>query len=149
MEKCLQSIYYLMINQINNDNIELNKLIMFLIHSVPIPINRNSKLKFYIPYYNNGIEIACPNINDTNIININVSMLFKWFSIDNIIIILRLILFEQKLLFVDDNYERLSNVIDIFISLISFTMDTYLYSNYVRRNVKLYRNIFTICKWGA
>ena len=118
MEKCLQSIYYLMINQINNDNIELNKLIMFLIHSVPIPINRNSKLKFYIPYYNNGIEIACPKINDINIININVSMLFKWFSIDNIIIILRLILFEQKLLFVDDNYERLSTVIDIFISLI-------------------------------
>ena len=118
MEKCLQSIYYLMIKQINDDNIELNKLIMFLIHSVPIPINRNSKLKFYIPYYNNGIEIACPKLNDINIININVSMLLNLFSIDNIIIILRLILFEKKLLFVDDNYERLSNVIDIFISLI-------------------------------
>jgi hypothetical protein len=117
MEKCLQSIYYLMVNQINNDNVELNKLIMFLIHSVPIPINRNGKLKFFVPYYNNGIEIACPKINDINI-NINVSMLFKWFSIDNIIIIIRLILFEKKLLFVDDNYERLSNVIDIFISLI-------------------------------
>ena len=118
MEKCLQSIYYLMVNQINDSKIELNKLIMFLIHSVPIPLTRNSKLKFYIPYYNNGIEIACPKLNDISIINFNVSMLFKWFSIDNIITILRLILFEKKILFIDDNYERLSNVIDIFISLI-------------------------------
>ena len=118
VEKCLQSIYYLMLNQINDDKIELNKILMFLIHSIPIPLNRNSKLKFYMPYFPNGIEIACPKLNDINIININVSVLFKWFSIDNIIIILRLILFEKKLLFVDDNYERLSNVIDIFISLI-------------------------------
>ena len=118
MSKCLQSIYYLMVNQINDDKIELNKILMFLIHSVPIPLNRNSKLKFYLPFFNNGIEIACPKLNDINIININVSVLFKWFSIDNIIIILRLILFEKKLLFVDDNYERLSNIIDIFISLI-------------------------------
>ena len=118
MEKCLQSIYYLMINQINEDKIELNKILMFLIHSIPIPINRNSKLKFYMPYFPNGIEIACPKLNDINIININVSVLFKWFSIENILIILRLILFEKKLLFVDDNYERLSNVIDIFISVI-------------------------------
>ena len=118
MEKCLQSIYYLMMNQINDDKIELNKILMFLIHSIPIPLNRNSKLKFYMPYFPNGIEISCPKLNDINIININVSVLFKWFSIDNIIIILRLILFEKKLLFVDDNYERLSNIIDIFISLI-------------------------------
>ena len=125
MEKCLQSIYYLMIEQMNNfriindnDKIELNKLIMFLVHSVPIPNSRNSKLKFYIPYFNNGIEITCPKLNDINIININISVLLKWFSINNIIIILRLILFEKKLLFVDDNYERLSNIIDIFISLI-------------------------------
>ena len=118
MEKCLQSIYYLMVNQINDSNIELNKLIMFLIHSIPIPLNRNSKLKFYIPYYNNGIEIACPKLNDINIINVNISILFKWFNIENIITILKLILFEKKLLFVDDNYERISNVIDIFITLI-------------------------------
>ena len=118
MKKCLQSIYYLMIAQINDSKIELNKLIMFLIHSVPIPLNRNSKLKFHIPYFKNGIEIACPKVNDINIININVSILFKWFSIENILIILRLLLFEKKLLFIDDNYERLSNVIDIFVSLI-------------------------------
>ena len=118
MEKCLQSIYYLMVNQIDDKKIELNKILMFLIHSIPIPLNRNSKLKFYIPYYNNGIELTCPKLNDINIINMNVSVLFKWFTLDNIIIILRLILFEKKLLFVDDNYERLSNVIDIFISLI-------------------------------
>ena len=59
MAKCLQSIYYIMINQIDNNfttdknKNELNKIIMFLIHSIPIPINRNSKLKFYLPYNNN------------------------------------------------------------------------------------------------
>ena len=118
MEKCLQSIYYLMLAQTNDSKLELNNLIMFLIHSIPIPLNRNSKLKFNIPYFNNGIEIACPKLNDINIININVSILLKLFSIENIVIILRLLLFEKKLLFIDDNYERLSNVIDIFISLI-------------------------------
>ena len=124
MEKCLQSIYYLMVNQIDNnfsndkDKNELNKIIMFLIHSIPIPINRNSKLKFYIPYYKNGIEITCPKLNDINIINNNITPLFDLFSIKNILIILRLILFEKKLLFVDDNYERMSNVINAFTSLI-------------------------------
>ena len=124
MEKCLQSIYYLMVNQIDNnfssdkDKNELNKIIMFLIHSIPIPINRNSKLKFYIPYYKNGIEIACPKLNDINIINNNIISLFNLFSIKNILIIFRLLLFEKKLLFVDDNYERMCNVIDAFTSLI-------------------------------
>ena len=112
MEKSLQSIYYLMIN-----NCDINDLIMFLIHSIPIP-NINSKLKFNIPFYNNGIELMCPKLHDINIMNINVTKLLQWFSIDNIIIILRLILFEQKILFIDDNYERLSNVIDTFVSLI-------------------------------
>ena len=124
MEKCLQSIYYLMVSQIDNnfpidkDKNELNKIIMFLIHSIPIPINRNSKLKFYIPYYKNGIEIACPKLNDINIINNNITQLFDLFTIKNILIILRLLLFEKKLLFIDDNYERMSNVIDAFTSLI-------------------------------
>ena len=124
MAKCLQSIYYIMINQIDNNfttdknKNELNKIIMFLIHSIPIPINRNSKLKFYLPYYKNGIEIACPKLNDINIINNNIILLFDLFSIKNILIIFRLLLFEKKLLFVDDNYERMSNVIDAFTSLI-------------------------------
>ena len=112
MEKSLQSIYYLMVN-----NCDINDLLMFLIHSIPIP-NTNSKLKFNLPFYNNGIELTCPKVHDINIININITKLLHWFSIDNIIIILRLILFEQKILFVDDNYERLSSVIDTFVSLI-------------------------------
>ena len=45
-------------------------------------------------------------------------LLLKLFTIDYITIIFRLILFEKKILFIDDDYTRLSNVTDNFISLL-------------------------------
>ena len=50
--------------------------------------------------------------------NTSISQLLNYFSIDNLIIILRLILFEKKILFIDDDYTRLSLVTDNFISLL-------------------------------
>ena len=118
MEKCVQSIY----NLIKNDNDSpkeknnLNKLIMHLINSIPIP-DIYSDVIFYIPYYPEGIEIRCPKLNDLKM-NTNLSSLLKLFTIDYIVVIFRFLLFEKKILFIDDDYTRLSNVTDNFISLL-------------------------------
>ena len=118
MEKCVQSIY----NLIKKDNDSpkeknnLNKLIMHLINSIPIP-DIHSNVIFYLPYYPEGIEIRCPKLNDLKM-NTNLSCLLKLFSIDYIVVIFRFLLFEKKILFIDDDYTRLSNVTDNFISLL-------------------------------
>ena len=118
MEKCVQSIY----NLIKKDNDSpkeknnLNKLIMHLINSIPIP-DIHSNVIFYVPYYPEGIEIRCPKLNDLKM-NTNLSCLLKLFTIDYIVVIFRFLLFEKKILFIDDDYTRLSNVTDNFISLL-------------------------------
>ena len=117
MKKCLQSIYTMIVNKLKYNNRDLNNLIMHLIHSVPIP-ERETGIKFFIPYFNKNIKLICPKMQDINIINTNLSNLLQYFSIDYIVIILRLILFEKKVLFIDNDYTRLSLVIDNFLSLI-------------------------------
>jgi hypothetical protein len=117
MKKCLQSIYTSVINHLSDNKPDLNNLIMYLIHSVPIP-ERNTKVKFFVPYCSKGIELICPKVQDISIMNTNISLLLKYFTIDKLIIIFRLVLFEKKILFIDDDYTRLSFVTDSFISLL-------------------------------
>ena len=122
MKKCLQSIYNLIIkNSVNvNDEIEknkLNNLIMHIINSVPIP-DIKTRVHFYIPYFSKGIKLKCPKLNDLKIMNTTISDLLNIFSIDNIVTIFRFLIFEKKILFIDDDYTRLTNVTDNFISLL-------------------------------
>ena len=117
MKKCLQSIYSMFINHLIDNKPDLNNLIMYLVHSIPIP-EKNTKVKFFLPFCPKGIELTCPKVQDISIMNSNISSLLKYFSIDRIIIIFRLILFEKKILFIDDDYTRLSLVTDSFISLL-------------------------------
>ena len=117
MKKCLQSIYTMIVNNTKNNNLELNNLIMHLIHSVPIP-ERETRVRFFIPHFSKSIKLICPKMQDISVINTNLSYLLKYFNIDYLIIILRLMLFEKRILFIDDDYTRLSLVIDNFLSLI-------------------------------
>ena len=118
MKKCLQAIYELLLKNPTKKKEDINNLIMYLIHSVPIP-KKSDLVKFYIPYYSEGITLSCPKVKDIiSIMNTNISDLFQYFSIDNILLIFRLILSEQKILFFDDDYTRLSNVIDSFLTLL-------------------------------
>ena len=116
IKTCLKSIFYL-IKEKKEKN-ELNNLIMYLINSVPIPEIETS-VQFYIPYNkHNKIKLKYPKLNDLNIMNLTISNLLKYFSIDFIVLIIRLLLFEKKILFIDDDYTLLSNVTDNFISLL-------------------------------
>ena len=117
MKKCLQSIYTLIKENLKDNNVILNNLIMHLIHSVPIP-EKDTRVLFYIPYIKKNIKLICPKMQDISVMNTNLSYLLKYFSIDYLVIILRLILFEQRVIFIDDDYTRLSLVIDNFLSLI-------------------------------
>ena len=116
---CIYTNYNDILN--NNNLIEkyiINDLITYLIYSIPIPYP-NSCILFNLPFTNDKIEIECPyNNNVRNIQNLNYSNLLNYFSVENIINIYRLILFEQKILFIDKDYNRLSSIIQSFINLL-------------------------------
>ena len=122
MTRSLQSILNVMseeqIIEFSKTNFKINDLIMYLINSVPIPIEKNTRVKFYIPFFEKGIYLKYPKIDEINIVNINYIRLFELFNIDNFLLIIRLLLFEKKILFIDDDYTRLSEVTDAFTSLL-------------------------------
>ena len=118
LEKCLNTIYNIMKTSTVSLNFEINDLIMYLIHSIPIP-EKNMKIQFYIPYCPNPkIEIECPKEDDISIMNNNHITLFNYLSADNIVLIFRLLLSEKKLLFIHDDYTELTNITNSFISLL-------------------------------
>ena len=122
MTRCLQSIFNVfseeqIMNYLKTD-FKINDLIMYLINSVPIPIEKKTRVKFYIPFLENGLLLKCPKINEISIVNIKYMKLLVLFSIENILIIIRLLLLEKKILFIDDDYTRLSEVTNAFISLL-------------------------------
>jgi hypothetical protein len=116
MEKCIQSILIQMADEKTSSS-DIYNQILHLTREVPIPPT-NKKLNFYIPNNNNYIEILSPTYKDLPIFNDNMSNLLEIFSIENIIIIHSLMLLEQKILFVGDEYWLLSEVIESFISLL-------------------------------
>ena len=120
---CLKSIYkilnrdILINNAFEEEKYEINNLLMHLIHGVPIP-EQNSIVQFFVPYYDKKLELKCPKIDDINIMNVNTISLLKVFKIDHIVTILKLILSEKKILFIDKYYDRLAKITDCFITLL-------------------------------
>ena len=117
LENCLNTIYRIMTKDPENLSFEINELIMYLIHSIPIPI-KNMKKRFYIPYNEMKMELLCPKVDDVSIMNSTFTSLFDYLSIDNIILVFRLLLSEKKILFIHDDYTELTNITNSFISLL-------------------------------
>jgi len=118
MKSCLKSIYTIL----NNENqatpdFIINDIIMYLINSIPIPA-KNTKVKFLMPYSNNYIDLDCPKLDDINIMNLSASKLLKYFTVDNLIIIFKLLITEKKILLIDNDYEKLSAVADGLVSIL-------------------------------
>ena len=152
--------FYTPMNMCLNCLIVLNisdtyKLINHIINEVPAP-NQNSQIIFYLPNELNPIllnnelnkyiflTLLDKKNNDNNInllknsnlsmSQINSKLLLEILSIDNIIIIFQLILLEQQILFVYNNYQVLSQIIFIFSKLVypftyKFTLKPILYSS--------------------
>ena len=116
MEKCLESIKSEISNYSYNGN-DLHKLIKYIVKEIPFP-KQHSKIEFPLPNIPEINELANPYLEDLTLVGPNPSILFNFFSVDNIILIFRLMLFEQKILFVDSELQRLGEVTNAFISMI-------------------------------
>ena len=132
MKKSIICIFEIIENQVKNNNLELNELLMYLIHSIPIP-NTNTNIEFPLPYYDtknkndNKITLEPLKIKDMNILNSNFCELLKIFRNKNIIRIFRLLLFEKKIVFIDKDYSRLTDIMNCFLSLIYPFQWTHVY----------------------
>lgn len=115
MEKCLEEILNL---HLNNKTNEIDELINHIINEIPIP-SKNQKIMFYLPTISLPLELISPkNINSSNIYDIDLFKIVKFFDIENIIFIFYLIITEQKLLFIHNNYNELTEISYGFINLI-------------------------------
>ena len=126
MKACLNIIYRIFTNNediLNNleENIKkslINNILAYLIYGIPIP-NINSEISFNMPLSLNKITIATPYKNNIrNLENINFGYILSYFCPENIIKIYQFMLFEQKILFIDKEYNRLTIVIDSFINIL-------------------------------
>ena len=128
MNICLNNILNLQTIQEKND------LINHIINEVPIP-KKLKQIQFFIPsinepiilnhYYNIFKGLSMMNNSTQNIIcdnlsltQLNSKLLLEKISIENIIIIFQLLLLEQQILIIENNYQVLSEIILILISLI-------------------------------
>ena len=121
MEACLECIYQLLIQNkdLLKEESKLIYLIKYLINSVPIP-DIESNVVFYITHTDPSkqhIKITNPNL-DAFKAKDNLYELFELFSSDNIIEIFSMLLFEQRLIFVDDDIARLNRVTYYFKELL-------------------------------
>ena len=126
MKTCLNIIYKIMANENDilnylNENKTKNlirEILSYLIYSIPIPIV-NTEISFNLPLISEKLKIASPyndKIRDLEITNF--TYIISKFCIENIIDIYRFMLFEQKLLFINKDYNSISSVIDSFINIL-------------------------------
>ena len=107
MEKILQIIFKMLSEE------GLNEFIPFIIDGIYLP-DKNSMIKMYLPYCDVPIEL---NYLKASLINLNMRSLLN-LNVDHILLIFRILLFEKKILFFDDNYENLSVILDAFLGII-------------------------------
>ena len=129
MDKCLRCMISLQSEDMNN-------LINHLVNEVPSP-KKNYQIQFFIPkiqfpiilnheynkfltnnHNNNNNKANGKNNNLLSSSQINVKFLLEKISVDNIIMIFQLMLLEQKILFLENNYQTLSEISFIFLELI-------------------------------
>ena len=116
IEKCLESLRFAIANNNSNPN-EIYDLLVYLIKSIPIP-SPGTNLNFPLPYFSELITINQPKYKDIFLFGDNPTIILEYFSVEEITIIMRLLLFEQKILIIGNNYEILSHIIYNFSILL-------------------------------
>ena len=116
MEKCLENIM-LYINK-NDGNIEgLNQLITYIVKSIPAP-PKQSMIFFPLPDYFEFIEIKQPYFRDITQFGDNPFIILNYLSPSHVLALFKLLIFEQKVLVVGKEYDRISEIILSFVSLL-------------------------------
>ena len=116
LEKSLQSIFETIKHSENETN-KINTLIFYLLKSLPIP-HKNSKVSFSLPYINKICDINYPYFQDILSFGNNPMVILEHFSINNIISIFKLLIFEQKIIVIGKDMDKISEIILNLISLI-------------------------------
>ena len=116
MEKCLESI---MISINNNEQSieELNKLITYIVKSIPAP-QKYSKIYFPLPYFNKFVEIQQPYFRDITQFGNNPLIILNYLSASHILCLFKLLIFEQKVLVIGKNNDIISQILLNFVSLL-------------------------------
>ena len=109
MSQCLKTLISI------RDNSKINLFINHIINQVPVPY-KNQEILFYIPSNDTPLKIGNPF--NYNIDNFKCENILDYFPNQTIIQIFYLILLEQQILFIDNNYKILSSM-------------SYLFSNFI------------------
>ena len=113
LDKCLQSIMISI--KFSKSFREVNEIINYLIKSVPSPYI-NTSIYFPIPYYNRLLELNPTIYQEISLYGNNSIILLNKLTINNLILLFRLLLFEQKILLISSEYD---NLVQVSLSLIS------------------------------
>ena len=116
MDKCLECMRFSLENYEFNPS-EIYNLITYFIKCIPIP-PIGTKLFLPIPYYSELISLNQPFFKDVIIFGDNPVILLEYLSVEEIILIFRLLLFEQRLLIVGNNYDAITQFIYNFSLLL-------------------------------
>ena len=130
--------YYFPMNQCLNAILSINSeekynLINHILNEVPVP-KKLKQIHFYVPSIDKPLilnnyfniykyitdKIINKNISDNefSINQFDYKILFEKISLDNIIILFELILLEQQIVFIENDYQILSEIILILVDLI-------------------------------
>ena len=122
MKTCLNIIYKIMSNEGTisksySENLNLiQELLSYLIYSIPIP-KINTEILFNLPLISEKLKLLSPYKDKIRELeNTNFTYIISKFCPENIIKIYQLMLFEQKILFINKDLNCISNVIDSFLS---------------------------------
>lgn len=116
MEKCLEIVIKMSIDdKISSE--EISKFLLNLVYEIPTP-PPNRRLLFYVPYQTHTVEITGNVVRDFPICGYNVKSLLEYFSPEVMTTIYYLILLESKILFVYDDYQKLTEITQAFLNLI-------------------------------
>ena len=95
-----------------------NLMIQNIVNEILVP-PPNCILEFYLPHSSKPLKLISPfNENNELLSDINLSIIFKYFSLERIVEIFKVVLLEQKIIFISNNFNLLSEISYIFITLI-------------------------------
>ena len=139
LEKCLQSIM-LSIKDSSSLN-KINEIISYLIKSIPSPY-LNTSIYFPIPYYKQLIELNPTIYQDLYLYGNNSIFLLNKLSTPNIILLFKLLLFEQKILLISSEYDNLTQISLTLISLLYPLSWIHIYLPIITKNMLKYLQSF-------
>ena len=116
METCLLSILKMLSNtKVGSEDV--NRFVLHIIKEIPLP-PLNKKLYFYTPNSILPLELSGGKNTKLPSTIACLNLIFHYFSVENIIFIHYLMLMEQKILFVSDEFYILTHVIEAFSVLL-------------------------------